>query len=365
MTYVESAWIAASAAAFFEAVPFLLGAALLQRAPFLRALRAAPYLGCGCGTGPSARSLPAALLTAMSFGPWVAAARWVAATALGNVRPPRDRNRTCHPEPIEGSPLAALAALWPAVLSATAASMLAGVDGISALAPAPALIAGGLAGLAASPCALGIPAVAAALRAVNPSFALGFLCVAGIADIRAMIRTHHHARPQHDALAYAIAALACALVALRCGAQLVHPYIAFALAPSAIAFAILAFAHRTQTYAPSRIAPAIMLAGVFIAAPPPEYHATETTLANVFAGERVIFTGVATQTHGVTTIVRFAITCCRADASPVVVRLARATPQLHGWVRAEGAMIHDGSGYALSVHHLQSIERPNDPFVYR
>ncbi len=108
-----------------------------------------------------------------------------------------------------------------------------------------------------------------------------------------------------------------------------------------------------------------MIAGAILTAPAPEYHATQTTLADAFAGERLDFTGVATQTGGATTLVRYAITCCRADAAPVVVRLSRAQPNLRGWVRARGLLTGDASGLRLRVEELQTIPAPADPFVYR
>ena len=66
---------AASASALFEATPFLFAGVLLAR--LLRRSRTlVEYLGCGCGRGPSARSLPAAAATWLVFGPFVAVARY-------------------------------------------------------------------------------------------------------------------------------------------------------------------------------------------------------------------------------------------------------------------------------------------------
>ena len=235
----------------------------------------------------------------------------------------------------------------------------------------PAFALGALAGVAAAPCALGVPSVAAALRTIAPAFAAGYLCTAGIVELRSLLLIrddgHHEdcTRASHDALAYGTLAVACAIVALRHGAQLVHPYIAIALAPCALGFAILAWRHRAAAHARLRWAPALMLAGTLLAAPPPAYHATETTLADAFPGERVDFTGVATQTRDVTTIVRFAITCCRADAAPIVVRLARAQPSLHGWVRVLGIIEADRAGLCLRADRVAAVLPPADPFVYR
>ena len=83
-------------------------------------------------------------------------------------------------------------------------------------------------------------------------------------------------------------------------------------------------------------------------------------------GERVDFTGVLTRTGSAATLVRFAITCCRADAAPIVVRLLRAPGSaVRGWVHARGVMVARGSDLRLRAEQLQMISAPADPFVYR
>jgi hypothetical protein len=63
-----SALIVTSAATLFESTPFILAAvALTQTLPRWNA-RIDAYLGCGCGVGPSARSLPAAAATCLVSG---------------------------------------------------------------------------------------------------------------------------------------------------------------------------------------------------------------------------------------------------------------------------------------------------------
>jgi uncharacterized membrane protein YcgQ (UPF0703/DUF1980 family) len=116
----------------------------------------------------------------------------------------------------------------------------------------------------------------------------------------------------------------------------------------------------------ARIAPIVMLAGAVLAAPPPDYHATETTLADAFAGERIDFTGLLTHTGSAATLVRYAITCCRADAAPIVVRLERNPPErLRGWMHAQGTLVNGKDGLQLRVERIREIPAPADPFVYR
>jgi hypothetical protein len=228
-----------------------------------------------------------------------------------------------------------------------------------------AFIAGAAGAFVMAPCALGGVGFAAALRTVTPAAAAGFLSIAGIVDVRAWIRrkTPEHA---HDALAYAMLALACAIVAAHNGGGLLNPKLALALWPCAAAAVYGAYRFRSEGCARLRIAPAIMLAGAFLAAPLPEYHATETTLGGAFAGERVDFTGLLTRTGDAATLVRYAITCCRADAAPIVVRLLIAPPRgLHGWMHARGVMVAQGSGLRLEAACLESVGAPADPFVYR
>ena len=260
-------------------------------------------------------------------------------------------------------PLAQLAAVAPFAIGGSALALLA--PAIGAAHGAQAAIFGAAAAFASAPCALGAVGFASAVRASAPQFAYAFLCVAGIVDARAFMRKPHlHAR--HDALAYAIAAAACALVAAKHGGGLVHPRLALFLWPCACACAVLAYRYRAHACGALRIAPLVMLAGTMFAAPPPAYHATETTLADAFAGERIDFTGVLTHTANAATIVRYAITCCRADAAPIVIRLEQsAPPALHGWIHAHGILVDGTSGLMLRTSSLTPVAAPADPFVYR
>jgi uncharacterized membrane protein YcgQ (UPF0703/DUF1980 family) len=65
-------------------------------------------------------------------------------------------------------------------------------------------------------------------------------------------------------------------------------------------------------------------------------------------------------------LVRYAITCCRADAAPVVVRLDRAPRFATGsWLRVDGRIESIGGNLRLIADSAQGIAPPTDPFIYR
>jgi hypothetical protein len=356
---VVTALLVTSAATLLESAPFILAAMALAHAPLRWSSRMVPYLGCGCGTGPSARSLPAAAAAWLAFGPLVACARLAAAILAERIF---TRSRSCPHH--DDSLLTQLFKIVP--LAITGAALALFIPAVFGMHPAPvaAFAGASLAAFVAAPCAIGTVALAASLRSALPAAAAGILCVAGIVDLRTWIRSSHP-KPQHDALAYAVTAIVSAIIAARSGAGLVHPKIALALWPCAAACAVLAYRHRWEQSAQMRIAPLVMLAGTILSAPPPEYHATETSLADAFAGERIDFTGVATHTGNATTLVRYAITCCRADAAPIVIRLAANAASLHGWIHARGELVQATTGLVLHADSLRAIAPPADPFVYR
>jgi len=353
--------LATTAGALLEAAPFALSSVALAK--LVRHRSADAYLGCGCGTGPSARSLPAAFATVVTFGAAVAAARFLAATIVARALPRPGCSRHCEPPK---SLLDRLQAVLPAAALAGAVSQFEGLVDVAHLAPALQAAAGAALAFVAAPCALGAVAVAGSLHARAPLAATGFLCVAGIVDVRALRPRARAAVPAHDAAAYAAMALALSTVAWLRGAALVHPALSPLLACSALGCVILTIAHRGERTAQSLGVPAILLAAAFVAAPPPEYRATETTLTDLFAGERVSFTGRVAVDGGATALVRYAIVCCRADASPVVLRLARRVRYPPGtWLRAAGAIaIRDGVPQLL-VRSVEAIAPPSDPFIYR
>jgi hypothetical protein len=352
---------ATSASALVEAIPFVFAgvalACVLRRGGSIVA-----HLGCGCGGGPSACSLPAAAATWLMFGPLVAAARYCAALLVA--RALRLRSGAAHHDE-RPHPLAELGAVLPAALMAGAAAQLLGNLDAARLSPLARAAIGAVLGFGAAPCGLGAVALAGALRVHAPVTAAAFLCVAGIVDLRAL-RPRSHVQTNHDALAYALLAMTSALVAWRHGDALVHPALALPLWGCAAAALFYAARHRRRTCATARIAPGVMLAGALIGAPAPAYHATETTLTDLFPGESLSFAGALTCEHGVCALVRYAITCCRADAVPVVVRLSAAPRYPPGtWLRANGSIEAAHADLRLVAQRLERIAPPADPFVYR
>ena len=351
--------LATSASALFEATPFLLGGIVAAR--LLRAPAAEVYLGCGCSAGPSARSLPAAAATALIFGPFIAAARLAAAVTAAHLLQKRFAPGCSEPPEL----LAELGALLPAALLAGAAMQMRSALDPTSLPPAASLLAGAVLGFAAAPCGLGAVAVAGALRVAAPPAATAFLCIAGIFDLHAL-RQHKSRHGGPDSFAYLLLAIALAIVALRRGDALVHPIMTAPLALCAATALIAAFLHRRRQSPSARFAPALMLIGALIAAPPPQYRATETTLTDLFPGEHLTFTGVLARDQNASALVRYAITCCRADAVPVAIRLARApryAPQT--WLRANGNIENINGDLRLVANSLERIAPPTDPFIYR
>ncbi len=178
--------LAASASAFFEATPFLFAAALLSHL-LRRRCALIEHLGCGCGRGPSARSLPGAAATWLVFGPGVAIVRYLAALLVARILHRCRENYEMHAGEASNL-LGELAGLLPAaVLAGVALQVCAAFDPARFPKVAHA-IAGAALGFSASPCALGAVAVAGALRVRAPVAAVAFLCVAGIVDLRALQR---------------------------------------------------------------------------------------------------------------------------------------------------------------------------------
>lgn len=354
--------LAVSASALFEATPFLLAGIVLARLLGRRDMVA--YLGCGCSSGPSGRSLPAAAATWLVFGPLIAIARYAGALLVARILGRRTSECNGGNE-ASADVLGELAAVLPAALLAGASTQLFARFDPARLPPLGMTLLGAALGFTAAPCGLGAIALAGALRVRAPSAAAAFLCVAGIVDLRALLR-----RPQralgHDGFGYALLAAAAGVVAWRHGDALVHPAIAVALAICAPASLLFAIFYRRRTCAPARLAPGLMLIGAFVSAPPPAYHATETTLTDLFPGERLTFTGTLARERGAGALVRYAITCCRADAAPIVVRLARMPSYpAESWLRVSGEIESLRGDLRLVPQSVERIPAPSDPFVYR
>jgi hypothetical protein len=345
---------ASAVSVLLESLPYFALAAALTPFAGRYARTLVAYAGCGCGAGPSARSIPAAIATAAIFGAPVALTRVVLASLVARIRPAHD----CAHVDVLGE----LQNLVPAAL--LSATMMLLVPALPLrVHPALVLLCGALLGIAASPCALGGVALAAALHANAPLAAAGMLCTAGI--VPNVVRRHVHAAT-HDPLAYLLLAAACETIALHHGGTLVHPRMTIPLAVCGIYCAILAWQHRAHASREARLIGAATFAVVIIGAPAPDYRATETTLADAFAGEHVDFTGVAVHERATSALVRYAITCCRADAAPVALMLDRNIAGYDGrWMHARG-VIEDVTGtLRLHVAEITPVAPPSDPFVYR
>jgi len=357
--------LATAASTLFESMPFILATSALATVSPAFGRRLGALIGCGCGGGPSARSLPATVAAWLMLGPVVALARFTAAFLAAEIalRPP---TASCRLDP-KPDILSALRQVFPYAICAGAFLHIAStyVDTSARIAAPVALTAGLLLGFFAAPCALGTVTLAAVLVRLQPLVALGILSIGGIADFTAV-----SARPapgsSHDAPGYLLCALACGAVAAHHGDALVHPRFTVPLWICAATCAYLAWRHRaSRAGASPRLAPALMLATLLLGSPVPSYHATETTLSNAFAGEHVEFTGVVTTTGNRFTLVRYAIMCCRADARPIAVRLHEQPHLVPGsWVHASGTIVREDAELALKVQRIQQVAPPGDPFVY-
>ena len=353
-----SAILVNAAAILLESVPFILAAAICARIPLRLGRAIVPYLGCGCGPGPSARSLPAFAAAWIVFGPLVAAARLGAAIAIEKLA---GRN-ACRPH--EDSILGELRAIVPFALGGAALLPLLPAIAGAHLPVAAMTAAAAFTAFVTSPCAIGTIGIAGIARGIAPAAAAGFLCVAGIIDLRTWSRRLER-RAGHDCVAYALAFAACSLAAVRGGAALVNPRFTPALWVGAIACAYLAHRYRTHARPALRMGPAIMLAGCVLSSPAPVYYATQTTLAGAFPGERIDFTGAVVSSGKQTALVRYAIACCRADAMPTSIRLDLPGAVRSGWARARGTIVMRGGELRLHVGKIEAVTAPADPFVYR
>ncbi len=355
--------LAATTSTFFEATPFLFAGVLLSHV-LRRRFPVMQYLGCGCGGGPSARSLPAAAATWLVFGPGVAIARHLAALLVARILHRRSEHREMDGDGASEL-LGQLAAILPAAVLAGAALQLCAAFDPARLPKLGHAIVGAVLGFTLSPCGLGTVGLAGALRVRAPLAAVTFLCVAGIVDLRAFQRASHSSAG-HDAFAYTLLALALAVVAARHGDSLVHPGFAAALWCCAGASLFCAAWYRRSRSSGARAVPMLMLVGALVGASPPQYHATETTLSNLFAGERVTFTGALARDASSNAVVRYAITCCRADAAPVAVQLDRSLPYPAGtWLRVDGRIESLRGDLRLVPQIVERVVAPTDPFIYR
>jgi uncharacterized membrane protein YcgQ (UPF0703/DUF1980 family) len=116
------------------------------------------------------------------------------------------------------------------------------------------------------------------------------------------------------------------------------------------------------------IAPALLLGVLVAGSPTPGLpHADATTLGDAYAGQPLRFCGMTRRdASGATMLVRYAITCCRADATPVAIRLDRPIDRPDGtWLEADGVVTTDTRGILLRVRKSRVVTTPADPFLYR
>ncbi len=386
---VRAAALAAAAGTLFEAAPFVLAAALVPRG---RAARVLGFLSCGCGRrGPGALSLPALGLCWFAFGPTVALARAAAAFVLRfclqrRRRPHLERaadatHRTVprqRPAPHSNEaadPLDELAGLAPQALAgALLAEVLRGWLGstplLGVVPPTTAALVGGLGGALLGvllPCTTGAVAVAAGLRSFAPAASAGLLATAGIVVPRApMPRT----RLRSARLGYALLAVACGIIACRGPSGFINPRFIVPLGGTALVAAAFALRPKVGTAAhfPAAI-PALLAAATLAGSPLPNRPPTQTVLDAPYAGESLRFVGalapVAKPQRA--TLVRYTITCCRADAEARAVRLDRSLAGTAGsWYEATGTLGLDAAGaYVMRVAAVRRIAPPADPFAYR
>lgn len=359
--------LASAAAMVFEATPFVLAASALgglARRLHPRAPRAAGSLvalfGCGCGALPGALSLPAIALCWLGFGPAVALLRCAAGLAVACCRPAA--LGPSHDESSGGDFLAGLAGLVGPALGAAVVAQLA-LRGTASMSPAAGFLAGALVG-ALAPCAFGSVALASALRFASTAVSAGLLTTAGLVP-RMTPRRQPPSRPSR-LCALGVAA-ACAALVARHGAGFVNPRLLPLIGAAALFSAGLTAGCRTRAPGAWR-APALLLAALVLGSPSPAMPiGTATSLEDAYPGQSLRFLGVVHGDPSGTTLVRFAITCCRADAAPVAVRLDRRLRMPDGaWVEADG-VLQNGStgGLVLRATHLRHRKPPDDPFVYR
>ena len=216
-----------------------------------------------------------------------------------------------------------------------------------------------------APCTLGAIALAATTRHFSMTATIAILAVSGICDLRTFLPAHP-THQRHDTFAYAVGAAACASLAYADGGTLLNPRFTIALWLSSAALAALAWHHRAKRNATLRWAPMLMTAGVLLSHASPAYNVTETTLNDAAAGDALTFRGVLARHGPEDALVRYAITCCRADAQPIVVRLEHAIGERTGqWLEARGTLVEKPAGLALRIRTYRKLDAPADPFLYR
>jgi len=233
-------------------------------------------------------------------------------------------------------------------------------------APAPALFAIGIILGLITPCALGALALAAGFRAIAAPLALGVLWSAGLLPAIAVHSNDMTTKRVDGRFVYLLVSLSCLMVALGGGAGLLHPKLTPLVAGGAVFALIAAYGPPQRVRREALFAALLMLAAPILHAPAPSYDPGETTLENIYPTQELRFTGELSGEAGAATLLRYAVTCCRADAYPLVVRLDHRLSERNGaWIEAEGVVERDASGLRLRVRRYRRVVQPSDPFLYK
>jgi hypothetical protein len=256
------------------------------------------------------------------------------------------------------------------VLGAVTALVQSGNSGARAFVhPGPGLaLLEGIAGLVAgalAPCATAAVALAGMLRGCAPFAAAGILATAGLVPSPRFKESTSCAA--HDARFGLVAlAVGCAALAVRHGSGFVHPRLVplvWLAVPAALFAARARPATRTRFCA---LVPAGMLAALIAGSPVPGPGIAAATLDDLYPGEAIAFSGLAKTTGDRITLVRYAITCCRADATAVALSTdlrMRVPPGT--WLAIHGTIARDGATTYARTAEWRRILAPADPYLYR
>ena len=329
--------VEAAASTLFEAAPLLIGAEIAGR--LIRRPRALTWLaalmGCGCGPLPGALTAPAAAFCALTFGPVAALGRGLGAFTLMRLRGECRADRVASPCVLDQLGTVALLACLGALFLAFIRTQTFGLrlEG----APSPLLFTVGMILGLLTPCTPAALALATGLRTTAAPLAFGVLCSAGLLPTLAF-HSHNETMKRVDGrFIYILIGLSCLILTAQGGAGLVHPKLAPLLACGVLFSFVAACGACPRVSRKALFAALLMLAGPILNVPPTTYDPGETTLENIYPGQEVRFSGEISGHETTTTLVRYAVTCCRADASPLALRLDRRLAEHNGlWVEAEG-----------------------------
>jgi uncharacterized membrane protein YcgQ (UPF0703/DUF1980 family) len=109
-----------------------------------------------------------------------------------------------------------------------------------------------------------------------------------------------------------------------------------------------------------------MFAMLAFGSPAPPSTAATSALDGIYPGEAIAFSGIATLVRGRTTLVRYAITCCRADATALALPTdLRLRFRGERWLAVRGTIARDDDGLFVHATEWQHIPPPPDPYLYR